>query len=120
MGYAVYEDRDARGRGVERWAGYGVPAMCDRPECTTEIDRGLAYKCEEYISYDIDEDTEVETETEVEGCGLFFCGQHEDHGVHEGAVPKPDTPEWNGHLLSDDSWREWREKNPTRVALLTR
>lgn len=118
MGYAVYDDPDARNLGVERWAGYGVPAVCDVAACTSAIDRGLAFKCEEHISYDIDEETEVETETEGEGCGLFFCGQHEHHGTHEGAVPKPDTPEWNAHLLSDDSWQEWRERNPEKVAKL--
>lgn len=25
--------------------GYGVPAFCDHPGCTAEIDRGLAYVC---------------------------------------------------------------------------
>lgn len=118
MGYAVYEDRDARDHGVERWAGYGVPAVCDRPECSATIDRGLAYKCEEYTIYDIDEESDVETETEVEGCGLFFCGEHEDHSTHEGAMPKPDTAEWNTHVLTDDSWQQWREQNPERVARL--
>lgn len=118
MGYAVYEDRDARDLGIERWAGYGVPAVCDAPTCTAEIDRGLAYKCESDTRYDIEEETGVESETEVEGCGLYFCGSHQAHGNHEGAVPKPDTPEWNAHLLTDDSWQEWRDLNPEKVAKL--
>lgn len=118
MGYAVYEDRGARDRGVERWAGYGVPAICDVATCATEIDRGLAYTCEEYVRYDFDEETEVETEVEVDGCGLFFCGQHEDHGTHEGASPKPDTSEWNAHILTDPSWQEWRDQNPDKAARL--
>ena len=43
MGYQVYEDSK-----TGRWAGYGVPAECDRPDCATKIDRGLAYRCEDH------------------------------------------------------------------------
>ncbi len=27
----------------KRHIGYGVPAICDHPDCTEEIDRGLGY-----------------------------------------------------------------------------
>lgn len=119
MGYAVYEDRDARNQGVERWAGYGVPAVCDVADCTTEIDRGLAYKCEDYTRYDIDAETEEEIESEAEGCGLYFCGHHGDHEAHAGATPKPDTAEWNAHVLTDESWQHWRDENPAKVAQMS-
>lgn len=29
MGYALFDDREALAAGVTRWAGYGVPAVCD-------------------------------------------------------------------------------------------
>ena len=43
MGYQVYEDSK-----TGRWSGYGVQAECDRPDCATKIDRGLAYRCEDH------------------------------------------------------------------------
>ena len=44
--------------------GYGVPAICDHPECNKEINRGLAHVCgdEPYGGDD--------------GCGLYFCDEH--------------------------------------------
>jgi len=49
MGYAHYEIG-----GVQR--GYGVPDVCNHPECSAEIDRGLSYLCY--------------------GCTGYFCGAH--------------------------------------------
>lgn len=118
MGYAVYEDWNARDWSVQRWAGYGVPAVCDFPECATAIDRGLAYKCEEYSEYEFDDVSEEEVEYVLEGCGLFFCMNHLSHLDHGNATPKPDTAEWNDHLLTDESWEQWRDENPDRVAKL--
>lgn len=48
----------------KRDIGYGVPAICDRPGCGADIDRGLGYVCggEPYGG--------------EHGCGLFFCGEH--------------------------------------------
>ncbi len=40
----------------------------------------------------------------------------------EGAEPfpyKPEHPRWVEHLLKDESWAEWREKNPEEVKALT-
>lgn len=31
---------------------------------------------------------------------------------------KPEHPEWVEHLLTDESWAEWRKKNPEEVELL--
>lgn len=103
----------------EKWKrdiGYGVPAVCDHPDCNREIDRGLAYVCggEPYGG-------------EL-GCGLFFCGHHQYYGhgmaiplceeCNEGREPfpmKPDTQEWIDHKLTDPSWQEWRDENPDWV-----
>lgn len=103
MGYAVYEDSTARDRGVERWAGYGVPAVCDMPGCEVKIDRGMGYRCED----------------QEEGCGLQFCNEHLDHLTHgDNITPKPDTAEWVEWMLTDESWGQWRAENPERVATL--
>lgn len=114
MGYQVYEDRAARDLGVARWAGYGVPGVCDRPDCTAELYRGLDSRCGE----DVD----------THGCGLSFCGEHMVAGWDAPQMctrcvedeppftPKPDTAEWENHMLSDDSWGRWRAENPERVA----
>ena len=115
MGYAVYEDRAARDLGVERWAGYGVPAICDPPDCDAAIDRGLSYRCGEESD---------------RGCGLSFCLAHLWIGVGDRDPqmcerccdeeppfePKPDTSEWKAWMLSDDSWQQWRDEHSTKVA----
>lgn len=99
----------------KRDIGYGVPAICDHPECDAEIDRGLSYVCGgqpyggEY------------------GCGLYFCDEHLLIGdnatichrcVEDGEpfTPKPDALKWIQHKLTDESWRQWREENPAIVA----
>lgn len=110
----------------QRDIGYGVPAICDQPDCNAEIDRGLGYVCGgdpyggEY------------------GCGLFFCPRHLNHGkpVSEGVIvedgdqyqlcnrclcgrdphpPKPDATEWIEWKLTHESWESWRQENPNKV-----
>lgn len=110
MGYAVYEDRDARDHGVSRWAGYGVPAVCDHPDCATEIDRGMAYKCGELGG---DNFGELHGD-ECTGCGLYFCSAHQ-FGDHSRMIPKPDIPRWEHHILLDPSWAEWRKINANLI-----
>lgn len=117
MGYAVYRDPEDS----SRWAGYGVPAECDMPDCTTRIDRGMGYRCEEgHADEDADEGlTEAEADPEFEdfGCGLHFCEKHlYDAESHEGVDPKPDSIEWLRHMLTDDSWADWRRENPDETA----
>ncbi|WP_336633629.1 MULTISPECIES: hypothetical protein [unclassified Microbacterium] len=113
MGYQVYEDRAARDLGVERWAGYGVPAVCDHPDCAEAVDRGLGYRC-----------GDIGGEA---GCGLSFCSGHlhMDGGATQKCercrdeeppfTPKPDTAEWESWMLTDDSWAQWRAEHPDRV-----
>lgn len=114
MGYAVYFD-NSQGR----WAGYGVPAECDHPDCHTMIDHGLGCKCETITVYTIDKDTGEETEDEAEGCGLFFCEDHlylSCQDIHFAFAAKPDHPAWMLHMLTDESWGEWRHNEPAEVA----
>lgn len=115
MGYAVYKNGD-------RYAGYGVPAVCEHPDCDKEIDRGMSHACggEPFSEY---------------GCDRYFCGEHlKHHGFNTGCgykengyfcdrcskmktpfPKKPETKEWMNHLLTDESWEKWRENNPEEV-----
>lgn len=101
----------------QRDIGYGVPAVCDHPECNEEIDRGLSFVCggEPYGG--------------DRGCGLFFCEKHLNHHeklpqlccrcsprIRKPFTAKPDTPEWINHKLTDESWDVWRFENPEWVA----
>lgn len=95
----------------ERWQrdiGYGVPAICDHPDCSTAIDRGLSYVCGK------------EPYGGERGCGLYFCGSHftDDHRQlcarcyprrRKPFTPKPDTLEWTFHKMTDKSWATWRK-----------
>lgn len=90
--------------------GYGVPSICDHPNCNKEIDRGLGYVCgnDPYGGDD--------------GCGLFFCDKHKGAELCERCektlepfTPKPDTKEWIHHKLTHPSWAEWRKENPEFV-----
>lgn len=108
MGYSVYWNFSQN-----RWSGYGVPAECDYPECNIPINRGMGYRCEEHYG-----STEDGTEDMFEnGCELFFCEEHlHDTDNHNGIEPKGERAEWLRHVLSDDSWEEWREENPKEVS----
>ena len=107
----------------ERWQrdiGYGVPAVCDHPECNAQIDRGLAYVC-------CDEQPHG-----GEGCGLFFCDEHRSFASSGGVLiqpakcdrclcgeppydPKPDVPEWVDHKETHESWAQWRRERDAEV-----
>lgn len=114
MGYQIY-------RVGKRWAGYGVPAICEHPKCKEKIDRGMAYACGGMPFSE-------------RGCDRYFCGKHlylADDPEYEqlcercmkGDSPfpyKPETEEWVNHLLTDESWEEWREQNPLEVKSLNR
>lgn len=123
MGYQVYEVG-------KRWGGYGVPAICEQPECKKSIDRGVSYACggEPFSEY---------------GCDLYFCSEHlyytgiQDDGEickHEEDCDceiyqlcercasggpsfdyKPERKTWVRHLLKHSSWKEWRDNNPQEV-----
>jgi len=111
MGWGVgYDDN------WKRDIGYGVPAHCDHPGCTAEIDRGLGYVCGD------------EPYGGEHGCGLFICVEHQrsndkclqlcqhcaDRRRKE-LTPSSDHPEWIMHKLTDESWQQWRIENPDEV-----
>lgn len=117
MGWSIgYDDN------WKRDIGYGVPAVCDHPDCSEEIDRGLSYVCggEPYGG--------------DRGCGLYFCSAHLHYAERlEGQFchrchprrgnpfkPKPDVAAWIEHKLTDESWQEWRDENPKEVEFLRR
>lgn len=111
MGWSI-GGPDQHGRQI----GYGVPAYCDHPKCTAEIDRGLAYVCCDSEPYGGER-----------GCGLYFCHSHGQNGDHRCSPcehgrkpykPKREHPKWVFHLLNHHSWAQWRNENPTRVAEL--
>ena len=119
MGWALGYD--------SRWnrdIGYGVPAECDQPQCKEQIDRGLSYVCgSEPYGGD-------------HGCGLYFCSKHLSFHKPRGSDcllemcprcvagkpwykhAKPDVREWIEWKLTDESWYEWRQENPAKVAKL--
>lgn len=112
MGYAVY---DVDGRD----AGYGVPSLCDHPDCSERIDRGLSYICGD------------EPASDSRGCNRYFCEKHATYTPTLGRLcercypcrkapfpPKPDVPEWMRWKLDDESWGRWREENPEEVVKL--
>lgn len=91
----------------DRWRGYGVPAYCDAHAagCTAEIDRGLAYMCDDLAHEHED------------GFTIFVCGDHTCADVDVANLP-PEHPRWAAHLLNADSWAKWRDENPEKVASL--
>ena len=103
MGWSIGYDNN-----WHRDIGYGVPSVCDYPNCNEKIDRGLSYVCGE------------EPYGGEKGCGLFFCGKHKFdlcERCENGEEPfeaKPDTKEWIRHKITDESWEEWRKENPNR------
>jgi hypothetical protein len=117
MGWSIGTGKD------DRDIGYGVPALCDQPDCDKQIDRGLSYVC-----------GMINTDGEDRGCGLHFCKDHLGYSPKYGQlcdrcyprmrkpfVRKPDLPEWSQHKnkLTDESWAQWRAENPDEVARLT-
>lgn len=115
MGWSVGTGKDGRD------IGYGVPALCDHPDCRTVIDRGLAYVC-----------GMINTDGEDRGCGLHFCSEHMRYSEKYGQLcfrcwprmrspfkRKPDISEWSEHKLTDPSWAQWRAENPQEVAALS-
>lgn len=117
MGYGVYEMNG-------RWQGYGVPAICDHPDCDEKIDRGMSHSC---------------GGSPTENCGLFFCAEHlcndvdpeaeytsdnrHNFSVCERCVdpeltsfsPKLDMEFWKAWLMNHETWKSWREENPKFV-----
>jgi len=111
MGWSIGYDSNWK-----RDIGYGVPAVCDHPDCNHDIDRGLAYVCANQEPYGGDD-----------GCGLYFCHEHLSGGKCERCAlitddkyvksfeAKPDVQKWIDWKLNHPSWQQWREENPDEV-----
>lgn len=124
MGYQVY-------RVGRRWGGYGIPAICEYPSCKKEIDRGISFACG------------GEPFSEL-GCDRYFCSKHRkytcfnsdgepDENEEENCIEvcaqcaenkepfdyKPEHKKWVEHLLTDESWEQWRKENPDEVKELS-
>jgi hypothetical protein len=117
MGWSIGYDSN-----WNRDIGYGVPAYCDHPGCKAEIDRGLAHVCggDPYGG--------------EKGCGLYFCEEHlfyhefRDkevkqvcHRCDQHKQPYKQTqdhPDWIKWKLTDESWEQWRQENPSEVEKL--
>lgn len=115
MGYAVGDQITSDGS--IRHIGYGVPATCNHPGCGASIDRGMAPACHGPGADDVDP-AEVDF-LPGEGCGMYFRGQHGAEGTCERCAkhlapfdPTPDSLEWATHVLTDDSWEQWRREEP--------
>ena len=132
VGYAIY-------RNGNRWAGYGVSAYCEHPDCNEEIDRGMSYACgqepfnygcsnyfcSKHTSYELvesncnpDKEEDEECTGEYDDCCVYkdICERCKNGGPDFGQ--KPEHPEWVYHLLNHPSWEEWRGNNPEEVKKL--
>ena len=135
MGYAVYKVGP-------RWGGYGVPAYCEHPDCNEEIDRGMSFACggepfsevgcdryfcskhREMVGFkcdgsdelcDHEDDCECEFKEVCENCAYRGDGEPR----YKMPFPyKPEHPDWVAHLLTDESWSDWRKENPGEVKQL--
>ena len=107
-----------------------MPAECDRPDCATKIDRGLAYRCEDHghcrpllvvvnsgqTGMLIPKIEEEWVWVEEEGCGLFFFPTHLHNQAKKKRIkPKGESPEWLHYMLTHESWVQWRKENPDKV-----
>lgn len=124
MGYQVY--RIHKDIGGYRFAGYGVPAICEYPKCNEEIDRGVSYACG------------GEPNSEY-GCDRYFCSKHLNYTYYNPSTGKKcrhkkdcecdfievcekceknkdpfpykyEHIDWIKHILTDESWEDWREE----------
>ncbi len=94
MGYQVYWENG-------RWQGYGVPAYCDHVGCFEEIDRGIAYQ---------------HPDTEFVNPSIFTCEKHRYCSLEEFDINLlKEHPDWLNHILTDESWAEWRNLHPEAV-----
>jgi hypothetical protein len=113
MGWSVGADLDH-----DRHRGYGVPAWCDAyaKGCREVIDRGLGYACDAYEHYYVTDEEGEEIEVEFDNLDhpIFVCGDHTCKDVDEDNLP-PEHPEWLEHVLTDESWEQWRTENPEKV-----
>lgn len=123
MWYAVYSVWD-------RFWWYGVPAICEHPDCNKEIDRWMSYACwwepfsehwcdryfcEKHLgSKYIKEDwSECNCEDDCKCESVDLCERCRDN---KDPFPyKPEHKRWIKHILKDESWEERRNDNPKKI-----
>lgn len=97
MGYSGYWHNG-------RFQGYGVPAYCDYKNCREEIHRGLAY-------------LHPENAKSREAPSVFVCCKHKYSILNKIYVDlQKEHPDWLNFILNDETWDEWRGKNPYVVS----
>lgn len=134
MGYSLYfSDKN------NRFQGYNMHAYCDHPGCKNEIDRGMGYvccgnqdhenSCGGFYCSEHSELCTLITEDEFEGLeddevqeqlehyGLTEMPVFDEDGYfyhcqHQPIEKDKEHPDWLQHVLTDETWQEWREKEP--------
>lgn len=130
MGWSIGYDGE-----WQRDIGYSVPSVCDHPGCNTQIDRGLSFVCGgepyggddgcglffcgnhlSYVSF-INDNGDQEVSTQLcDPCCINIKLGGDNYKLFAALYePKPDTKRWVRHKLTDPSWEQWREENPTQV-----
>lgn len=131
MGYSVYFSAKNN-----RWQGYGVPAYCDHPNCQNVIDRGVGYICCdnpnhtascggffcELHRYQLVYEDQLHEMSEEEINRLGIDSREEQATEGDGIICCTHAPietkehhEWLNHVLTDESWAEWRKEEPEVV-----
>jgi len=125
MGYAIYKVG-------KRWGGYDVPARCEFPRCGKYIDRGISYACggepfsemgcDRYFCHKhkrytrFDENGERCKHEEEEKCECEYVELCERCRDGKPEFPyKPELKRWLKHILTDESWQDWRDENEDEV-----
>lgn len=128
MGYGLYfSDKN------NRFQGYNMHAYCDHPGCKNEIDRGMGYACcdnpehtascggfycEEHKHQLVYQDElEDMSDEDLKRLGIDSREEQahdEDDGIicctHKPIEKDKEHPTWLKHVLTDETWQEWREK----------
>lgn len=132
MGYQIYRINN------NRWGGYGVPSLCEHPSCSAEIDRGVSYACGgepfsewgcdlyfcgKHLHYACTEQLSAQANDEEHECTMEcehveVCERCRDG--KESFDMKPETEQWIKHILTDESWAEFRASEPKRVEEMKR
>ncbi|MFH7764588.1 hypothetical protein [Acinetobacter sp. BSP-28] len=114
-------------------------AYCDHPGCKNEIDRGIGYVCcgdqdhmcscggfycaeheslctiiteDEFEDLDQDDIQELLNHYDLTEMPVFDEDGYFYHCSHEPIEKDKEHPEWLKHVLTDETWQEWREKEP--------
>lgn len=109
MGYSIGQSKF---EGRYRFIGYSVESYCDQEGCNNVINRGMDYQCGDcqgYFCYDcLSKHGKVEIELDEDW--KYEFGEASSGCTHNG-VWKDHHPDFLRHLLTDESWANWRIRN---------